>query len=409
MNLTITSTTVLHRAIASSTNLTTARRILRGLPIPNVRVSLFGGGSAPGQVLTTSQAKADSQPDSHFSYSLKNFDRWQQILSLLERMRPTRELTATHASATPTLKIQRSAIAHSGFSSSYSGRRDAPPRFAQFLRIHTQELLTSYYRLGLIPSSNDRLISPVEATPASTGDAATAFAEPRALRASFPGPLVTPLTAYPQSLPRAVSNDRESPGTYATIAAADAFHRLRNRLDSMAQSLSLPRRTLLLGATVASANRFMLSLTGAARGLETMLNEVLRFFLRWDEPHRSNQPDLLKHQIATRPAPMPHGLRHAATTAALTTALMMGNATRAFAHAPTFVTHAPPTISPPSTAHEAKAPVTINYSPAVTINAQETTDDEAIGRRVMEVLERHGRDLHRILERDLVRRQRTEF
>jgi hypothetical protein len=45
----------------------------------------------------------------------------------------------------------------------------------------------------------------------------------------------------------------------------------------------------------------------------------------------------------------------------------------------------------------------------VIINSEDGTDAAALKRRVMEVLERHGRELHQVLAREIVRQQRRDF
>lgn len=53
--------------------------------------------------------------------------------------------------------------------------------------------------------------------------------------------------------------------------------------------------------------------------------------------------------------------------------------------------------------------VVVRYSPNLVIHAPQSTDDEALEHRVRAVLERHGRQLHHVLTRELTRERRTEF
>jgi hypothetical protein len=57
----------------------------------------------------------------------------------------------------------------------------------------------------------------------------------------------------------------------------------------------------------------------------------------------------------------------------------------------------------------AQGPIVINYAPNVIIHSEDGTDAAALKRRVMEVLERHGRELHQVLAREIVRQQRRDF
>ena len=42
-------------------------------------------------------------------------------------------------------------------------------------------------------------------------------------------------------------------------------------------------------------------------------------------------------------------------------------------------------------------PIVINYAPNVVIHSENAADAAALKRRVMEILERHGRELHQVL------------
>ena len=56
-----------------------------------------------------------------------------------------------------------------------------------------------------------------------------------------------------------------------------------------------------------------------------------------------------------------------------------------------------------------QGPIVINYAPNVVIHSESGADNAALKRRVMEVLERHGRELHQVLAREIVRQQRRNF
>ena len=56
-----------------------------------------------------------------------------------------------------------------------------------------------------------------------------------------------------------------------------------------------------------------------------------------------------------------------------------------------------------------QAPIVINYAPNVVIHSEDAADGAALKRRVMEVLERHGRELYQVLAREVVRQQRRDF
>jgi hypothetical protein len=56
-----------------------------------------------------------------------------------------------------------------------------------------------------------------------------------------------------------------------------------------------------------------------------------------------------------------------------------------------------------------QGPIVVNYAPSVVIHSEDAVDSAALKRRVMEVLERHGRELHQVLAREIVRQQRREF
>jgi hypothetical protein len=65
--------------------------------------------------------------------------------------------------------------------------------------------------------------------------------------------------------------------------------------------------------------------------------------------------------------------------------------------------------APRPAARTTQAPIVINYAPNLVINSADSADAAALRRRVMDVLERHGRELHQTLARELLRQQRRDF
>ena len=79
---------------------------------------------------------------------------------------------------------------------------------------------------------------------------------------------------------------------------------------------------------------------------------------------------------------------------------------------------APPLVSTSDTARIAatlsttrmtQGAIVINYAPNVTIHSEGAADTAALKRGVLEILERHGRELHQTLTREVVRQQRRDF
>lgn len=114
--------------------------------------------------------------------------------------------------------------------------------------------------------------------------------------------------------------------------------------------------------------------------------------------------------IVAQPALISRTMRRAAAAAAFAAPLML-------ARAPAGTRAATPLISnrtlctaiPLSAARAGQNSIVINYAPNVTIHSEEPSDTAALTRRVMEVLERHGRELHQVLAREMVRQQRQDF
>jgi len=84
------------------------------------------------------------------------------------------------------------------------------------------------------------------------------------------------------------------------------------------------------------------------------------------------------------------------------------------AQAPARVAFAAPLVSariahPLSTTRGTPDALVVNYAPNVVIHSEHATDAAALKAHVMEVLERHGRELHQVLAREIVRQQRRDF
>jgi hypothetical protein len=112
----------------------------------------------------------------------------------------------------------------------------------------------------------------------------------------------------------------------------------------------------------------------------------------------------------TRPAPMLRAVRRAAAAAAFAAPLMLASAPAgAFAPPPISTNETARLAAPLSAAGTAQGAIVINYAPNVVIHSEDAADPAALKRRVMEVLERHGRELHQVLAREIVRQQRRDF
>jgi len=111
-----------------------------------------------------------------------------------------------------------------------------------------------------------------------------------------------------------------------------------------------------------------------------------------------------------RPAPVLRAVRRAAAAAAFVAPLMLaGPPAGAFA-APLIPTSDTARIAAPLPAvRSAQGSIVINYAPNVIIHSESGADTAALKRRVIEVLERHGRELHQVLAREIVRQQRRDF
>jgi hypothetical protein len=119
----------------------------------------------------------------------------------------------------------------------------------------------------------------------------------------------------------------------------------------------------------------------------------------------------LEHAGAVaRPAPMLRAVRRATAAVALAAPLMLAGApANAFATSFISTSDIARTAASQSAPFTTQDPIVINYAPNVTIHSEDATDTDALKRRVMEILERHGRELHQALTREIVRQQRRDF
>lgn len=124
-----------------------------------------------------------------------------------------------------------------------------------------------------------------------------------------------------------------------------------------------------------------------------------------------SSPRAIEHAAtATRLAPMLHAVRRATAAAALAAPLMLASAPAgALAPPSALVSQTASLAAAPSERRPARAPIVVNYAPNVIIHSADAGDTATLERRVMDVLERHGRELHQTLARELIRQQRTEF
>ena len=109
-------------------------------------------------------------------------------------------------------------------------------------------------------------------------------------------------------------------------------------------------------------------------------------------------------------APMLRAARRATTAVALAAPLIFASSpSGAFASSlipNTSTSHRAISLSKARMAQHA---IVINFAPQVTIHSEDAADPAALKRRVMEILERHGRELHQALQREIVRQQRRDF
>jgi hypothetical protein len=109
-------------------------------------------------------------------------------------------------------------------------------------------------------------------------------------------------------------------------------------------------------------------------------------------------------------APMLRAVMGAAAAAAFIAPLML-TAGRVGAFATTFISGNDTARIPAPFARVGMthSPIVVNYAPNVVIHSEDPADTTTLRRRVMEILERHARELHQVLARETLRQQRTEF
>jgi hypothetical protein len=111
-----------------------------------------------------------------------------------------------------------------------------------------------------------------------------------------------------------------------------------------------------------------------------------------------------------RPASMLRAVRGAAAAAAFATPLMLNaGPTSVFPSLFISTNDTARSAAPLGAVNTTQGPIVINYAPNVVIHSEDAADTAALKRRVMEILERHGRELHQVLAREIVRQQRREF
>jgi hypothetical protein len=410
----LAKTVVLRRATGSCNSVTRAVHTLRAIIVADVYSHLLSPRFAAGRVLTKGQGGALLPTRIQIVHSLRKLELTKQILALLERTRPTADLTGSYASARQTMKIHGPATSISPVWASHLGDPDASRRSQQSMTIHPLQHPPLLHHRPLL-LRHDQLILPSAAGYSFIERIVPAFGAKRAphtpVRQPIPSASRTP---HSQSIRPALPVSRALRPASITISAAGNFQRRQNRgnavtrLQPLRLLLSYHNAAHLLAAAVATLKGAAASAKSVLGGTEAMRSQ-LRVFprsapaLRSEKAHPPERawvpPSLLK----------PLALRNAAMAGALGAALMLGNANGILAQSARATVSAPHTAAALSEARKAKASITINYSPHFTIRTPEAGDNEAISRRVMEVLERHGHELRQILARELVRYQRTEF
>jgi hypothetical protein len=333
------------------------------------------------------------------------------ILRLLESTRVTRELKARPAPPEQKQETQPSTALHLRLSSA-DLRRDPPPKLTQFPAIRTP--LPYGDKFSLVPGNKTLTVSPIATIPAPNASAARAFADWATLRSASHKPAVIWSSTY-RTLQRAhISDARGFRATSETMSPPDMLHALYKPPGLMMQPpfheqpRSYHTSARALEAIAMTPDRVIPDAGNAIRDLEMPLNAALRSFIRspiW-RYERSNTSTLV---FAARRAANTPALSNAALTPALAIAATAGKAGSNLIQPPGLLPPAFASASTSSTVPSVQAPITINYSPNVTIHAEDTADNTPLSQRVMEVLTRHGRELNDILARNQLRRQRTEY
>jgi hypothetical protein len=111
-----------------------------------------------------------------------------------------------------------------------------------------------------------------------------------------------------------------------------------------------------------------------------------------------------------RSAPMLGAMRRATATVAFAAPLILAGAPAGTLATPLISTGDTARVAAPQSApFMTQSAIVIDYSPNVVIHCGDAADAATLKRRVMEILERHGRELHQVLQREIVRQQRRDF
>lgn len=410
----LAKTAVLRRAIGSCNSVTRAVDTLRAIIVADAYSHLLSPRFAAGRVLTKDQGGALLPTRIQIVHSLRKLELTKQILILLERTRPTADLTGTYASALQTMKIHGPAISISPVWASHLGDPDASRRSQQSTTIYPLQHPQLLPHRPLLLRHDD-LILPSAAGYSFIESIVPAFRAKRdphtPVRQSIPSASRTP---HSQSMRPALPLSRALRPASITIAVAGNVQRRQNRRNAVTRLqplrllLSYHNAAHLLGSAVATLKSAVASAKSVLGRTEATRSQ-LRVFRRPAPALRGEKAHPLERAWLPPSLLKPLALRNAAMAGALAAALMLGNANGILAQSARATASAPRTAATLSQAQKAKASITINYSPHFTIRAPEAGDNEAISRCVMEVLERHGQELHQILARELVRYQRTEF
>lgn len=205
---------------------------------------------------------------------------------------------------------------------------------------------------------------------------------------------------------------RESPSSFGRrlIELADKHRDVIARAAMGVPIQARDARTHFFKTTVAFAQSIA-RVTSVFGNLAKRLREELRLSGgTFRSAHNPGSTSISEVPTALRAARTARRVATAATP--ISPRMIAGGTVGALASPFTFATTPLNLGARPSGIQYGLPPIAINYSPNVAIHAQEDgdgNDDHGLARLVMDVLERHGRELHQVLQRELIRRQRTEF
>jgi hypothetical protein len=178
-----------------------------------------------------------------------------------------------------------------------------------------------------------------------------------------------------------------------TESAHKAIARLMKWVADTTRSAAVYASYLIasLTATRPGAPRLSTTMAASARGMKSTL--------------------AVEHAGAVaQPAPMLFAVKRAAAAAAFAAPLMLAGAPAgAFAPPPISTNDTARLAAPAYATNATQGAIVINYAPNVVIHSEDAADSAALKRRVMEILERHGRELHQVLQREMVRQERRDF